>query len=104
MSVSVGDIVEINEFDQLLWEVVQGEFYEHNSIHSCVRVAYWGCPPDVQLQEWARDRLKNIELGRAYRVEIRNIRQPKNVMLVLAISAQDPSITGRGRMPWKESS
>ena len=100
MSFDVGDIVEISGFNGLLWEVVEQSFYEHNSTRACVRVVYWGCPPEVKLDNHALDRLKNIEVSRPYRVEIDMLRDPMNAMMVIAIAAMDPALTGKGRTPW----
>jgi len=52
MSYKVGDIVELSDFGLLLWEVVRGVYYEHNNIRPCIRVVYWGCPPEVTLSDY----------------------------------------------------
>ena len=94
----LGDIVEIEAFGALLWEVIEERYMPHASGIPCVKVTYWGHPPNTRLSMTALERLKAVEPTGKYRVEITRIRRPQNEMVVLAISARGP-VTGK-KLPW----
>ncbi len=94
----LGDIVEIEGFGALLWEVIGGRYIAAYTGIACAKVTYWGCPPNTILSMVALNKLKAVKPNGEYRVEITRILRPQNEMVVLAISARDP--VEKGRLPW----
>lgn len=94
----LGDIVEIEGFGALLWEVVGERYIAAYTGIAFTKVTYWGCPPNTRLSMVALDKLKAVKPTGEYRVEVTRILRPQNEMVVLAISARDP--VEKGQPPW----